>query len=93
MAVKEATLKKGQVGYNKEFGWPLIVMQNYYGKQPTGAVPVEVFGFEQECGSIYLKDIQTATLLEEWKAAVKEQGKNPDDRYFKGEIFAVEVSA
>lgn len=81
-AKKVPTFKKGQVGYNRGFGWPLIVTTAYYGKNPNGAVSVEVFGFEHECGSIYAKDIIKAESVESWKSQVNETP------YYKGELVA-----
>ena len=70
-------LTKGRIGYTGS--WPLIIIERAKSDKPLTPVLCEVFGFEQESGSVYAKDIRLADDLRAWLAAL--QGRTP---YFKG---------
>lgn len=82
---------KGAIGYTGT--WPLIVIERAKSDKPLTPVLSEVFGFEHESGSVYLKDIRLTTDLAGWKEAVRAQGFNPDERYFKGPLVTVGTSS
>lgn len=77
---------KGRVGYSGT--WPLVVVERARSDKPLTPVLCEVWGFEHESGSVYLKDIRLAGSLESWKA---DRSGQPDGNsiYFKGELSAV----
>ena len=83
---KIPSVAKGQIGWNKEFGWPLIINRAFYGKldKPYAILECEVFGLEHECGSIYASQFRAEKDLDYWKGEVV----GLDQRYFKGELVA-----
>ena len=70
---------KGRIGYTGT--WPLIIIERAKSEKPLTPVLCEVFGFEQESGSVYLKDIRLADSMDEWRTAL---GKRVP--YFKGQL-------
>ena len=84
---------KGAIGYNREFEWPLIVIERAKSDAPLTPVLCEVFGFEHESGSVYAKEIRLTTDLAGWEAAVRASGVEPTERYFKGPLVTVGTSS
>lgn len=86
---KVPLVKKGQVGYNRGFGFPLIVTRAYYGNpRPSAILEVEVYGLYHECGSIYYGEFEADNSLENWKANRDITPEGREAPYFKGELVA-----
>jgi len=83
---------KGRIGYQKGWGFPLIVMERAKSDNPMSAVLCEVFGLCHECGSVYYKDIMLTDNLQNWTNAVETfpnqsgESYSVESRYFKGEL-------
>jgi hypothetical protein len=82
---------KGAIGFTSS--WPLIVIERARSDSPLTPVLCEVFGFEHESGSVYAKDVRLTTDIEAWNAAVKDQGFDASQRYFKGKLITVGTSS
>ena len=72
-------LTKGRIGYTGS--WPLIIIERAKSDKPLTPVLCEVFGYEQESGSVYAKDITLADDLVAWQQALA--GRTP---YFTGRL-------
>ena len=79
-------LLKGVVGFNS-FGWGSIIIERAKSDKPNTPVLCEVFGIEQECGSMYVGEFTPAKDMKSWENRVKAEGHDPKDRYFKGELL------
>ena len=83
---------KGTIGYNPA-GWPSIAMERARSDKPGTPVLCEVWGFEHECGSMYIEEFSPTSDIELWKQNVNQMGGNADDRYFKGELIVYNLDA
>ncbi|MFA5298600.1 MAG: hypothetical protein WC389_10395 [Lutibacter sp.] len=77
---------KGTIGYNP-MGWACIAIERAKSDKPMTPIMCEVWGYEHECGSMYRNEFTPTNDLENWKAAVKAYGGDPDQRYFKGKLI------
>jgi len=77
---------KGTIGFN-HFGWAAIAMERAKSDKPDTPVLCEVFGFEQEMGSMYRKEFRPTNNYEEWKSVVEREGHTVEGRYFKGALL------
>lgn len=77
---------KGAIGWSQRKGfWPLIVIERARSDSPTTPVFAEVFGFEQESGSVYAQEVflvQDELDALNWVAALG--ARRP---YFNGQLF------
>ena len=76
---------KGAIGFTSG-SWPLIVIERARSDAPLTPVLCEVFGFEHESGSVYLKDITLTTQRASWEAQITAQGFDVNQRCFKGPL-------
>jgi len=90
MKTEYPKLKKGTLVFSGT--WPAIVIESQRRKRNTVHEPIycEIFGFVHESGSCYRKDLACAISEEQWRRAVKNQGFDPDNRYFEGELLIAE---
>jgi hypothetical protein len=78
------TFLKGRVGFTGD--WPVVVMERAKSDKPLTPVLCEVFGYEHEMGSVYLRDIKLweyAKWLEEFNA----RGYSHNEVRFKGKLI------
>lgn len=78
------TFLKGRVGFTGN--WPVVVMERAKSDKPLTPVLCEVFGFEHEMGSCYLKDISLVPL-ERWIQLFQDDGHTLDEIRFKGKLI------
>lgn len=91
MKTEYPKLKKGTLVFSGGV-WPAIVMEAQRRKHKTALEPIlcEVFGFAHESGSCYRKDLTCAMAMKQWRRAVRDQGFDPDKRFFEGELLIAE---
>jgi hypothetical protein len=75
---------KGRVGFTGS--WPVVVMERAKSDKPLTPVLCEVFGFEHEMGSVYLKDISLVPL-DRWLQLFQNDGHSISDIRFKGQLI------
>jgi hypothetical protein len=68
-------------------GWVGVVMQNTRGKNPTILPMMEMFGFEHECGSKYVKEVVGRITEKEFRDQIQKLGFDRDtELYFTGKL-------